>query len=122
MSYMMKAGKMSTTDAIKLARAQRPIVDPFGRLEKLLLRLETALRIEEAGGDLNAPFNKSGQYGELDIEIGPQKVKFEVEGETLQVDNPGLDTSKNLRLIAYFKPHVATDAMADKAVEVEIIG
>ena len=41
-SFMMREGRFDTTTAIKLAKYQRPIVDPFGQLHELLTRLEGA--------------------------------------------------------------------------------
>ena len=35
-------GRFDTATAIKLAKFQRPIVDPFGQLHELLVRLEQA--------------------------------------------------------------------------------
>ena len=41
-SFMMREGRFDATTAIKLAKYQRPIVDPFGQLHELLTRLEAA--------------------------------------------------------------------------------
>ena len=41
-SYMMKAGKMSFNEALRVAKTQRPVVDPMGELGNLLLKLESA--------------------------------------------------------------------------------
>lgn len=32
-SYMMRAGRMSYTEALRVAKKQRPVVDPMGHLE-----------------------------------------------------------------------------------------
>ena len=41
-SYMMKAGKMTYKQALKVAKRQRPVVDPMGGLEESLRKLEWA--------------------------------------------------------------------------------
>ena len=48
-SYMMKAGKMSYTEALRVAKRQRPVVDPMGYLEEMLLKLEWAYKILKFG-------------------------------------------------------------------------
>ena len=41
-SYMMKAGRMNYTDAVRVAKSQRPAVDPIHRLEESLIKLTWA--------------------------------------------------------------------------------
>lgn len=48
-SYMMKAGRMSYLEALRVAKKQRPVVDPMGHLEDVLLKLETAYKILKFG-------------------------------------------------------------------------
>lgn len=40
---MMKAGKMTFAEALRVAKKQRPVVDPMGGLETLLEKLEMAI-------------------------------------------------------------------------------
>ena len=46
---MMKAGKMSYPEALRVAKKQRPVVDPMGMLEELLLKLEQAYKVLKFG-------------------------------------------------------------------------
>jgi hypothetical protein len=39
---MMKAGKKGFNEALRVAKTQRPVVDPMGELGNLLLKLESA--------------------------------------------------------------------------------
>ena len=48
-SYMMKAGRMSYTEALRVAKKQRPVVDPMGHLETVLLKLEWAYKVLKFG-------------------------------------------------------------------------
>ena len=51
-SFMMRQGRLDAATAIKLAKVLRPVVDPFGQLHELLVRLEKAyanLGYPEAG-------------------------------------------------------------------------
>lgn len=53
-SYMMKAGRLSYTEALRVAKKQRPVVDPMGHLEELLLKLEQAYKVLKFGA-INTP-------------------------------------------------------------------
>lgn len=41
-SYMMRAAQLTFKDAYMMAKKVRPVVDPFGSLKQLLLKLEKA--------------------------------------------------------------------------------
>ena len=48
---MMRRGNMTYKEAVKLAKKQRPCVDPMGHLEQLLQRLELSMKMAQEYDD-----------------------------------------------------------------------
>ena len=91
-SYMMKQGHMSYKNAVSVAKQQRPVVDPIGHLEQLLLRLEWAYTRVKAQSGINVEQEKTETKLEILAKL-PDAICFKTAEKTLAFRVPDLNLS-----------------------------
>lgn len=89
-SYMMRAGNLKYSDARRIAKQRRSVVDPFANLEQLLIRLEKAyLKYDFANYRKNIHF-KQHVIG-ISINMDDGELKFSIDG----LDQAPIDITKS---------------------------
>lgn len=95
-SYVMKANDWSYRKALVHCKKIRPVVDPMGPLEDLLILLEAKLQQQETDDEQEITLNLNQNTGTLGISICGHQ-------QSLQNDKLKEILHENLRVIVYMK-------------------
>lgn len=111
---MMKAGNMGFSQALKVAKNQRPVVNPFNGLDVLLMKLEYAILN-------NRPFMETQLKITLDFAEGSLTYDFcEQDREPITIYNQKLFglVPANTKLAIHFQQDKGTKKRQAKIVRV----
>ena len=102
-SYMMKAGKMSYADALKVAKRQRSVVDPIGGLAESLRKLEWA---HSQVGHVSSDDTPISNYAVLEIELSWKDtagmIEFKLSDQSVTMNVPYFNP-QGMRLLCFMK-------------------